>query len=478
MSQTDNELKGVKRSGRSNVTSFNQVMSGDIGEVTSRDQFIDPYSLVNPNDYKKTRAGQAQYNADLQQAQLYLQQQQAAYQEWYESPEQQAIRDREAGLNPDLIGLSDGEAGEVATNPNSPIAGQETNLQAGLNTTNSIVGVIQTAASIAALPYQLQNLSKSSKLIGEQADAAELSNITAFEGLTHKAISDKFATAHSAALAAGESLDIASWFADDKNFEDILPSYAPSDHPRYASALARVRKATEPLIASAYDTTSQKLTSKENVARALGSPFYDEDTKIMIAQLSPVMEAVFELEKATVTFQKQVIDKKREYMNAVDATRAANLYNDVNEAKSAYIDAIDPSEAGEKFMESLRWDTLYKKHQQIISRAQASIYDNFRLLYEDNPTSMVGFRSAAMILGQLPRTWKEFLAFYAADGLGMHSRGYRADGSPESQAYVDKYIEEHSSAKGLGSSGRGGVDSFTEEAWRKGVMPVGFKFGD
>ena len=399
----NNELKGVKNSGKQDVIDFNQVMSGDVGSVTSRDQFIDPYALVNPANYRKTRAGQAQYNSDLQQAQLYLEMQQAAYKEWYESPEQQAIRDREAGLNPDLLGLSDNEAGVAPQNPNSPIAGQETNGQVATRVVDSIVGVIGTAATLAGLPMQITNIGKQNKLLDKQIEGAQLindgyaiSNVTAFEQTAHQAIASKVATAHSAALAAGKSFDVAAYFADDANFADILPSYAPSDNPMYANALARVRKGSESIMAEAFKTTGEKLDSQTKVARTLANPYVSDDTKLMVSQLAPVMEAVFEMEKLSLEFQKGVTETKMEFM-----------------------DAVDPTAAGESFNIEQKYQALLKKHQSIIEGAKSYVYQNLKTIYETAPISPAGFSASCMILGQVPSGWQNFLTMYGSTLIGQ-----------------------------------------------------------
>ena len=65
MSQIDDDLIGTRYRGRDAVTAFNEQMAQEIGSITSRDQIIDPYSLVNMANYRKTRAGMAQYNSDL-----------------------------------------------------------------------------------------------------------------------------------------------------------------------------------------------------------------------------------------------------------------------------------------------------------------------------------------------------------------------------------------------------------------------------
>lgn len=435
MSQTDKELNGVRgsMSSQTSVRDFNERMSVGIGSVTSRDQIIDPYSLVNPANYKKTRAGQAQYNSDLLQAQRYAEMQEAAYQEWYNSPEQQAIRDRAAGLNPDLLGLSDSEASNTEMNPNSPIAGQETNGQVAVNAIDSAVSVIQAAASLAALPaqfMQLPNIGKQGKLLDKQITGQQLTNesialgnISSFEQTAHNAIADKFAAFHAAETAAGRSVDVAKWFGDDSNFADILPSYAPSDNPMYSHALSRVRTGSQKVLAEAYGLNEKAATNQSNFARLLANPWSDPDTLIMTAQFEPVMNAVFELEKMTLDFNKLSTDAKRQYVQAVDA-----------------------QEAGKQFNRQLELENLIRGHQRVIESAKAYVYDNLRMTYENYPHSPAGFSASTMIMGQVPSSWQNFLAQYSASILTSVSSS-NDDGSVvqdinESRSWTEYWLNE------------------------------------
>lgn len=461
MSETDkyignnesNIRSGTKQGKRSSadVGNFLDTMANPIGSVTSRDQIIDPYALVNPSNYKRTRAGQAQYNSDLAQAQRYAEMQEAAYQEWYESPEQQALRDREAGLNPDLLGLSDGEAADTEMNPNSPIAGQETNSQVASRVTDNIVGVISSVASLAALPgqfAQLPNIGKQGKLLDAQLagqklnnDAIALGNINAFEQVSHKAISDKFAAFHAAETAAGRAVDVASWFADDNNFADILPSYAPSDNPMYQNALARVRKGSQNILAEAYKSNEAAATNQSNFAKIISNPWYDDDTKIMSAQFAPIMDAIFELEKMTVDFNKKATD-----------------------AKTKYVQAIDAEEAGLQFNRQLELENLIKGHQSVIEGAKRYVYENLKTIYETNPYSPAGFSASCMIMGHTPSGWSDFLTKYASSLLGND----QLTENPTENPY-----EMNSQPFGRPFGGRPNMRFLQEEAGRYTFVPYG-----
>ena len=123
------------------IQAYEDMFASGVGEVTDRNQIINPYD-VDPNIFGFSRAGKARYQQFLNQAIAYAQQQEAAYKEWYESPEQQAIRERRAGLNPDIIGLDDAQAGSVSYDQPSPIDSIRTNEQIAFDSISSFSQLI------------------------------------------------------------------------------------------------------------------------------------------------------------------------------------------------------------------------------------------------------------------------------------------------------------------------------------------------
>ena len=378
MSQLDDEMK-----------SFGQVMNTPIGQVTSRDQIIDPYALVDPAWYRKTRAGQAQYNSDLQQAQQYAARQEAAYLEWYNSPEQQAIRDREAGLNPDLVGLSGSEGVATQQNPNSPTAGMATNGQLALESINTVMNAVQTAASVATLAAGIPNIGKQGQLLNAQVDAQNIANVNAFEQTAHNAIASKFATFHAAETVANRAVDVAKWFADDANFEDILPSYAPSDNPMYKHALDRVRKGSESVLAQAYGTNSDAAQNQQSFDRLLANPYANQNTVVMSAILEPMMDAVFQMEAYEAQYRSDAAKFKSEAMSGIDAT-----------------------ETGEVWLDSQKQELRSKELSNIIEAAKTRVYQNLKDTYLNDRFSPAGQTAQMLILGHYQSTLEGLLVNY------------------------------------------------------------------
>ena len=360
--------------------------------ITSRDQIVNPVALLSQMSYGNSARERRRYQEDLAKLEELQKQQQASYDEWFNSPEQQAIRDREAGLNPDLIGLSGSETGQTPVGGADPLSNVPSNGDIFNQISSGASSLFSAATSLVGLPVQFKQSSFLSKqLEGQQLtnDALQLGNISAFEQIASKGISDKFATFHAAETAAGRVVDVASWFSDDNNFTDILQSYAPSDDPRYQHALNRVRKGSEAIIAQSYATNNQKLTNQSNFARNLANPYTDSDTLVMSAAFEPIANAIFELEKQTTEFQKMVNDTKMKYM-----------------------ENLDPTGLAESFNESQAQEALLKGHQAVIEGAKRYAYENLKATYQLYPNEPAGEKALALLMGHYPSSVEQFLVSY------------------------------------------------------------------
>lgn len=154
---------------------------------------INPYDYISQDNYYSTKRGQAAYAEDLAQLQyladLRQQDWQNAYNEAqladsreYNSYENQANLMREAGLNPDLLGVSSGSSSPLssASGPSggaNPMQGMPTLGE----TTGNIISIIGTVAQVAsglftgglsAIGATLSNASAGVDLIGKIVGAA------------------------------------------------------------------------------------------------------------------------------------------------------------------------------------------------------------------------------------------------------------------------------------------------------------------
>ena len=78
----------------------------DLYNITDRSQIINPEEILSRFKFGTSDAEVARYNKALQALRNIQAQQEAAFEEWYNSTAQQAIRDRQAGLNTDILGIS------------------------------------------------------------------------------------------------------------------------------------------------------------------------------------------------------------------------------------------------------------------------------------------------------------------------------------------------------------------------------------
>lgn len=201
---------------------------------------FNPMDYINQSDYRLTRRGQAQYNEDLAQLEYLAQMRQQEFALNYQDPASEVERMRQAGLNPDILGLS----GSIA--PSGPTATSGANLSSiptNLQQTQSVFGIIEGVMSMTgnfisgALNLSnmfLDNMTKEantlSSLIGVQ-DVASYRNIDLsrlpLSRRTRKKL-DKIPFSFRAAASQN--------YKGDKDFYDSGVSYMESKASHFAHA--------------------------------------------------------------------------------------------------------------------------------------------------------------------------------------------------------------------------------------------------
>lgn len=105
---------------------------------------MNPYDYISQADYKNTERGRMQYQEDLGKL-LYLAQiNQENRMNEYNSPSNQVKRMREAGLNPDLQGVENVPATNVAGYQGNPLDGT----QSALGVTGDVLGIVSGVTNI------------------------------------------------------------------------------------------------------------------------------------------------------------------------------------------------------------------------------------------------------------------------------------------------------------------------------------------
>lgn len=111
---------------------------------------FNPYSYIQASNYRKNRRGKLEYEHDLAELQYMAQLRQQDYERDYTSESASALRQRLAGINPDLNGVDAGSAGSAPTIADNPMADMETNGQVASRGVSSVMSVISTVASLAS----------------------------------------------------------------------------------------------------------------------------------------------------------------------------------------------------------------------------------------------------------------------------------------------------------------------------------------
>lgn len=401
--------------------------------ITSREQIIDPYQLVQASQYGNNRVDRAQYESDLAQAIRIAEMQEASYAEWYNSEAQQIARQKAAGLNPDLNGtVESGGASDVAAPDGSPMDGIATNEEFAtnaFNSLNSLIGGLSSVASLATSFSQLPLFKSQKDLVDSQVNNLELANITQFEKLAHNAISDKLSKAISSAADLGKAFDFDAWFSDDENFADIIPSYAPSDDARYTHALNRVRNGSQSLLSQAYSTSAATGQNKFDFASILANPYMESDVVLMHAQLAPVMAAFEQLRLLERDYQIALKTKDKAIFENTDPNVAASAINAENTYKSEYFSNLNGDEIALS-------EQRLKVADSILKDCSAAIYSHFKQIFEKDPTSPEGRAAAFMILSGAHMSWYEYLLNNVVESTSGTTFGSMGDTNGDGKADI------------------------------------------
>lgn len=393
------------------VSRINSIISQDLN-ITSRDDIINPELILNAERYANDALGRKYYESDLAALRNYKNQQEAAYLDWYNSPEQQAARQREAGLNPDLVGL-EGESGvQTESSTSSPldnvmsdeqIKAQE--IQNSLNVLNGIGSVIGSISSVAGLVNSFAQVG----LVKSQTNQTELTNANLFQQLVHKDVAGRVANAVSAATSAGKSFSIDDFFADANNFAGVFDAYAPMDTSQYRSLYDTTLKQTQSLLGSAFDVNKGTAGSQTEFSKLVANPYYSDDVVLQVAMLEPVMSAFEKQSLVQAQFRTFSDEMRIKYGEGIDveaAIQAANAGFGSSASESSYLEEYFKNMDGEDIA---KFDSLIKESQSILDNIEASVKDNLFQIWKKNPNSQRGLSASYMLLGQTPLSLKDWL---------------------------------------------------------------------
>lgn len=417
---------------------------GSSSDVTDRNDIINPEKLLEGFDWSTSTEDQAQYNRLLQLLRNYQSQQEASYQEWYNSTEQKVLRDRVAGLNTDILGVSDSQASEAGVGAGSPFEGvtsqEEINVQKQQIKNQRFANLISSIGTIANLASAFSGLSTlplQKDLLKSQADSQNLGNLASFEAMVGTEISSRLSDNIASAISLGQSLDINEWFGNESNFNNVFEAYAPSDIPAYRNAFANVRKRMQSSLGRAYEQGKVTAENQGSFSSLVADPTYSADQLIQIAQLRPYMEARKELQLARDKYEKTLNDWNTKYREALSVRSAVDAANAQSDYDAEYYRNMDAERQA-------AYDMLLKESQSIASKMQKAIDSNFLEIYNQNSHNMKGISAAYLFSSGASSSWGEYFASYSLaelqDVSNYNQQLYTADGTPVLQTKDGKFM--------------------------------------
>lgn len=114
--------------------------------ATGQQGDFNPYDYINVSDYPNNARGRARYQEDLARLLYVAQIEQENRMNEYNSPSAQSARMRAAGINPDIAGVENHGATNVAGYQGNPLDGVPSNMDIFSN----IIGVVSSVGSIAS----------------------------------------------------------------------------------------------------------------------------------------------------------------------------------------------------------------------------------------------------------------------------------------------------------------------------------------
>lgn len=417
--------------------SGSQLSGNDVNlDITDLSQIIDPYEFASEYLSDNSTEGRARYLHMLERGKYIQQMQMAAYENWYNSPEQMAARERAAGLNPDLVGLEGVESASGAAPESSGIAQLPTSEQirsqriANLTNILSSFGSLVTTglsafSSISLLPLQKEGLKNQNELTQAQAISARLGNIENEKSLFQYGVSAKLAGAIADAVSAGteSEFDYDSFFGSD--LSSVFNTY--SSGSAYSQNLFDdVLANRESIKRDAIDLARQRASGQIDFSKMAGSRYYSDDVVLNAGLLGPLMDAQFQLEENMARYHKAINDIKLKYANGLDIEGIADSANSVAAAQGAeadyqatYYNSLDAEEMA-------AYDFMIKSNEAVAATLEKAINENLQTIYMANKTNIRGYSAAWMILSGAGSSLTEYLvANGIAPAVEKTKKGFR-----------------------------------------------------
>lgn len=453
-----------------------QLSGNDVNlDITDLSQIIDPYEFASEYLSDNSTEGRARYLHMLERGKYIQQMQMAAYENWYNSPEQMAARERDAGLNPNLVGIDGPESASGAASESSGIAQLPTseqitsqriaNLTSILSSFGSLVSTgLSAFSSMSLLPLQKEGLKNHNELTQAQAIAARLGNIENEKSLFQYGVSAKLAGAIADAVSAGteSEFDYDSFFGSD--LSSVFNTY--SSGSAYSQNLFDdVLANREAIKRDAIDIARQRASGQIDFGKLAGSRYYSDDVVLTAGLLGPLMDAQFELEENMARYQKAINDIKLKYAKGLNVEGLSDAANRVAAAQGAEADYQVTYYSNLDAEQMAAYDFMIKSNEAVKATLDKAINENLKTIYMANKTNVRGFAAAWTRLAGAGASWSEFL------GMSAIMENLPKEWSQSLPVAPPSSTEDISSFGGVTPG-----DYWLNEAGVK--RPSGFSFGD
>lgn len=311
-----------------------------------------PYSLINPADYRLNRRGKLQYQHDLAEAQTLAEAQLMMYQNKYNSPEAQAQRMRAAGQNPDLAGIQGEQAAGMSGAATPPdMAGIETNVQQTL-------GIVDTTLSLIAA-FSSGAIGVASAAQGLQMNAAnvagkKLDNLSKVFGAT-KGIGDTIGSV----VGLGQHSDGSAELALIEDYTRHAPRQYRQSLRKYLTDYMD----TPQYLRGIYESRSAENKARGEYAKTSVDPRTGGELDDIMEALKPMQEAEFRIAKQMLKGNESKAEKMSAYWMNKDMGLQAETENAENRSQKGEAEIQEIVRSGalksigylEKHMKDGKW---------------------------------------------------------------------------------------------------------------------------
>lgn len=299
-----------------------------------------------------TKQDQALFEVQMAQAQQLNAWSQMEYENWYNSPEQQARRQRMAGLNPDLQGIDNmSSASPSGVTPPSGPSG--TGIGEVASMVGSVFSVFTTAMNIA-------NGIQSFRSGMEDVRSKKIENLNKIDQRGLQWLVDTY-------MPNTEVIDDLSTSGrlNPELLVDAANLYAKTSfsnkRDRKAFVESVVRQSSSPsFLRNYYEDKSAFADARHKLAETTASPYYFNSDESMRIALAEPIRLKFEAMKSAWKQQKSYGEFQSDYYSSMNGVTQGEAQNDIVEFQAS-------QSRMQKMMLSARYNmlkNLYKNYQQ------------------------------------------------------------------------------------------------------------------